>query len=96
MKDLQFLLNLEGDLLLTLNKAFKGTKHFLNTLNKAFSNALQPNSSPPERDGDMERLKTMETNEVGETGCKRQLLLWSLHCAASLLMYLLQPQGLRH
>lgn len=28
-------------------------------------------------------MKTMEMNEAGETGCERQLLLGSLHCAAS-------------
>lgn len=41
----------------------------------------------------MENLKTMEKREAGETGCEGQLLLWSLHCAASYLGDYYSPCG---
>lgn len=61
--NLQLVQNLRDHLPLTLNGA------------STFLNALPPNSSSPEREGDMERLKTIEMNEAGEKGCERQLLL---------------------
>lgn len=76
--NLQFLQNLEDHLPLTLNGAF------------TFFNALPPNSSSPEREGDTERLKTIEMNEAGERLWEAALAVVSSLCSF-LLMGLLQP-----